>query len=258
MLHIFRGIIAGLILAVIALVSALATMHLAIHGAEVRVPDLSGMTIAQAIDHVHAQGLQLNIDDRFYSTSIPSGHVLIQRPAAGTLVRRSWQVRVTESLGPQNVEIPNVLGMDARLAMITIRRAGLQLGDVTSLPYANAAPGTVIAQSPLQHAASIERPRVDLLLAAFVPATTTVDAMPNLIGEPLSAATTTIAQAGFILAPVAEVDAPMPQVPVPSGAGAPPTPPPAPSTTSEIVIAQTPEPASPVEAGATIRLVVQR
>ena len=253
MLHIFRGIVAGLTLAVIALVSALATMHLAIHGAEVRVPDLSGLTMAQAVEKTRALGLHFNVDDRFYSTSTPAGHVLLQRPVAGTSVRRSWQVRVTESLGPQNVEIPKVLGMDARLAMITIRRGGLQLGDVTSLPYASAAPGTVIAQSPMEHAQSIDRPRVDLLLAAPLPPATQSYAMPNLIGETLVAATQTIAQAGFTLAPVAETIAPIAS---PQPVGAPITAPP--NDPSGIIVTQSPEPASRIEPGATIHLVVQR
>jgi beta-lactam-binding protein with PASTA domain len=253
MLHIFRGIVAGLTLAVIALVAALATMHFAIHGAEVRVPDLSGLTMAQAIDKTRALGLQFHVDDRFYNTTTPAGHVLLQRPKAGTLVRRSWQVRVTESLGPQNVEIPNVLGMDARLAMITIRRGGLQLGDVTSLPFATAAPGTVIAQSPTEHATSIDRPRVDLLLAApLLPATQSY-AMPDFVGESLVVATRTIAQAGFTLAPVAETMMPI----APSQPGAVLSPPPVPTDPSGIVVEQNPEASSRIELGATIHLIVQ-
>ncbi len=240
MRHLFQTLLVGLALVVIALLSALATMRLAIHGAEVRVPDMSNMTIVQALDQAHDLGLQLDIADHFYSTSTPAGHILNQRPKAGTLVRRSWRVRVTESLGPQNVTIPNVLSMDARLATLTIRRDGLQLGDVTSLPYGDAPAGTVIAQSPMEHATEIERPRVDLLLVAPLPATTSAYAMPNLMGEPYTQAAFAIMNAGFKLAPLETANTSS-TPPVPSGT----------------VIGQAPEPSSRIEAGATIQLTVQ-
>ena len=253
MRQLFHMLLFSLALVVIALLSALATMRLAIHGAEVRVPNLSGMTLAQAQEQTHALGLQLRVEDRFYSATTPSGHVLVQRPKAGTLVRRSWRVRVTESLGPQDVTIPNVIGMDARLATITIRRDGLHLGDVTSLPYADAPDGTVIAQSPMEHATAVERPRVDILLATPLPATPPAYAMPNFIGETYSAAASAVENAGFKLAPMEEANITIPRVAPIGTASTPPTPP----VPSGTVIAQIPEPDSRVEAGAIIHLIVQ-
>jgi len=253
MRHIFRIILAGLALVVIALVSALVTMRLAIHGAEVRIPDLSGMTIAQALAKTHGLGVQISVEDHFYSATIPAGHILVQRPQAGTLVRRSWRVRVSESLGPQNATIPNLIGMDARLATITIRRSGLQLGDVTSLPLAIAPTGTVIAQSPAAHAKAVERPRVDILLAAPAPQTASAFVMPNLTGETFTTAALTVIQAGFKLAPVEEANVAIPQVPQ-IGATNVPSLPPVPRGT---VISQIPEPDSRIQSGATVRLIIQ-
>ncbi|MGC9292342.1 MAG: PASTA domain-containing protein [Acidobacteriaceae bacterium] len=250
----FQVLLAALVLAVIALLSALTAMRLAIHGAEVRTPDLSGMTIPQALAHARALGLQLSVEDHFYSATTPAGHVLVQRPQAGTLVRRSWQVRVSESLGPQNVALPNVVGMDARLAAITIRRSGLQLGDVTSLPDADAPANTVIAQSPMQQATAVERPRVDLLLAAPAPQAVPAYVMPDLTGETFSAAALAVTHAGFKLAPIEEANVAIPQVPQVGASNTPPRPPVLPGS----VISQVPAPDSRVLAGATIRLIVQR
>ena len=238
MRSLFQTLLAGIVLAGIALVSALAAMRLAIHGAEVRVPALTGMTIAQALDTAHAQGLQLEIADHNYSASTPAGRILQQQPQAGVLVRHMWKVRVTESLGPQTVSVPDVTGMDARLAIITIRRAGFKLGDVNTLPLAQALADTVIAQSPTAHAAAVESPRVDLLLAAPVPPSAQAYAMPNLIGESYSVASQTVLQSGFLLAPVQEV--------------------PGKDAASGIVRDQVPEPGSRVEAGAEVRLMVER
>ncbi|HEX4022597.1 MAG TPA: PASTA domain-containing protein [Acidobacteriaceae bacterium] len=253
MRHIFRIILAGLALVVIALLSALITMRLAIHGAEVRIPNLSGLTIAQALEQTRTRGLELSVADHFYSATTPAGHILVQRPQAGTLVRRSWHVRVTESLGPQNVTIPNITGMDARLATITIRRSGLQLGNITSLPYANALAGTVIAQSPMEHAKAVERPRVDILLAAPASETASAYVMPNLTGESFTAAALAVMHAGFKLAPIEETNTAIPPVPQIGTTSAPPQPP----VPSGTVIAQIPEADSRVIAGATIQLIVQ-
>ena len=253
MRNIFRIILAGLALVVIALVATLATMRLAIHGAEVRIPNLAGLTIPQALMQTHALGLQLSVEDHFYSPTIPAGHILVQRPQAGTLVRRSWRVRVSESLGSQNVTIPNLSGMDVRLATITIRRSGLQLGDITSLPYANAVAGTVIAQSPVEHATAVERPRVDILLAAAAPEIASTYVMPNLTGQSFTAAAMVVMHAGFQLAPVEEANIAIPQVAQIGSTITPPTPPVRPGT----VISQIPEPDSKVAAGTLIRLIVQ-
>ena len=54
-------------------------------------------------------------------------------PLGGTQVRRGWSIRVAESLGPQRIAIPNVLGQSERAAEINIRRRGLDMGTVASL-----------------------------------------------------------------------------------------------------------------------------
>jgi beta-lactam-binding protein with PASTA domain len=235
--RLFQTLLAGIALVGLALVSALAAMRLAIHGAEVRVPSLAGMTVAQALDTAHAQGLQLEIADHVYSASTPAGHILNQMPQPGVLVRRMWKVRVTESLGPQTVSVPDVTGMNTRLAIITIRRSGFKLGEVNRLPFSSALPDTVIAQSPSAHASAVESPQINLLLADPFLASEQAYAMPNLVGEPYATASQTVLQAGLLLAPVLEVSDKM--------------------SASGIVLGQVPEAGSRVEAGAEVRLVVE-
>ncbi len=237
MRNVFQTLLAGIVLLGIALVSALAAMRLAIHGAEVRVPSLAGMTLAQALDAVHAQGLQLEVADHNYNPNTPAGRILHQQPQAGVSVRRMWKVRVAESLGPQTVSVPDVVGMDARLAIITVRRSCFKLGDVNTLPFSLALADTVIAQSPTAHATAVESPRMDLLLAAPTSASAQAYAMPNLIGEPYTTASQTVLQAGFLLAPVQQAHDNL--------------------YASGIVSGQVPDAGSRVEAGAEVRLVVE-
>jgi beta-lactam-binding protein with PASTA domain len=215
-----------MLLVVVALVSAVTTMHFAIHGAEVQVPALKGMTVADARSQTSGLGLNLGVDNRYYSADIAAGHILSQSPAPGTVVRREWRVRVAESLGAQTVEVPDTVGSDERVAVLRLRRVGLNVGVTARLPYGKAPEGTVLAQDPPPHAQGIERPSVNLLVAA--PGDDAADGflMPELIGLPLAGVQAALAKVGikpaavnFVTVPVAPVgsgDAP-PRLPVKPG-----------------------------------------
>src|ERR1700751_1714552 len=106
----FNIVLGALAMLVVALLSAFITMRLAIHGREVKVPNLTGLTLADASKQARSRGLILHLENRFSSPNAPPGHVLPQSPAPGVSVRRQWAVRVTESLGAQQVAIPDVVG----------------------------------------------------------------------------------------------------------------------------------------------------
>src|SRR5579862_8633529 len=135
-----------LLLLAVALLAAITTMHFAIHGAEVQVPALKGMTVADARSETAGLGLNLDVDNRYYSGDVAAGHILSQSPAPGSVVRREWHVRVAESLGPQKVDVPDTVGTEARVAALRLRRAGLQVGTTAKLPFPGAEEGTVLAQ----------------------------------------------------------------------------------------------------------------
>lgn len=202
MLQIFRALSAVVLLVTIALVSALITMRLAIHGAEVQVPVLRGRTVQQAVVELRAKELQAGIDGHYYSATQPVGVVLTQSPAPGTLVRKSWRVRMTVSLGSQKVAIPSVDGMNETLATITIRRTGLQVGAVVGLPYAYVPENTVIAQTPTGKAKDVEGPRVSILTAHSAPSLENASVMPDMIGQNFTQAALAIIHAGFKLVPL--------------------------------------------------------
>jgi beta-lactam-binding protein with PASTA domain len=202
MINFFRLVLAGLVLAMAGLISAVTTMHFAIHGAEVKVPDLQGLTLAEAMHRTANLGLNLGIDNKYYSADVPAGRVLAQSPAPGAIVRREWRMRVTASLGPQKVAIPRVVGQQERVAAIEVRRLGLELEETAQMPYAGVAQGTVIAQNPEQGAAGVERPSVSLLVSAPVVTAAPGFVMPQLWGMPMAAATALVVHAGLKVGPV--------------------------------------------------------
>lgn len=253
MFRAFKFAVVVLALAVLAMLSAIITMHFAIHGAEVKVPSFKGLTVAEATDKAAALGLNLTVDNHFYSVEIPAGRILSQSPPAGTVVRREWHMRLMESVGPQRVAIPNLTGSNQRLASIQIRRIGLEVGPTAEMPYSYAPADTVIAQNPAPDAAGVERPVISLLIAAPPLETTGGMVMPDFTGQPFPAAAVAISRAGLKLAPVKTALASIPSVASPNDAQAPQLPMPA-----GTVISQDPAAGHRVDASTPIELTVSQ
>ena len=162
----FRLLLLSLILVTVALISALTSMRFAIHGRQVAIPSLVGFTPDEAARRADDLGLHLEVERKFYSPSVPIGKIVSQAPEPGTQVRRGWRVLVAESLGPQRVSPPDVVGQTERAAEINIRRRGLQVGEVAVVSMPGQADGKVIAQSPPANAASVASPNINLLTSA--------------------------------------------------------------------------------------------
>ena len=208
----FNILLGALAMLAVALISAFLSMRLAIHGREVEVPSLAGLTIAEASQMASSRGLSLNVENRFYSNDIAPSHVLAQSPASGATVRREWTVRVTESLGPQKVSVPDLIGQTERPASILMRRLSLDLGTVAQLPAGDES-GIVLAQTPTPNASGIDRPRVSLLLSAPEDPDSTAYVMPSLTGLTLTTAAYRAAAAGVHIASIEDVNLPAPTAP---------------------------------------------
>lgn len=258
----------ALVLVTVALVSALTAMRLAIHGQEVAVPNLVGLTPIEAERTLAGLGLQVAIERQYYSAQIPEGKIMSQLPAAGTKVRRGWELRVAESLGPMRISIPAVIGQSERAAELNIKRRGLELASTAEVEMPAIPSGQVLAQDPTARETQVSAPKISLLLTA--PANPQAYVMPNFVGQPLGSVSRTLQDAGFKLgnvsmAPVANATNPN----APAGAGqesagtpavSPSTPPQAqtaqPSPAS-IIVSQNPRPGEKVTAGAVVEFQVK-
>lgn len=260
MIAFFRFVLVLMLLVIVAMTSAIVTMHFAIHGAEVSIPDFRGMTLGDAGQRAAAAGLSLHVENKLYSTDVPQGRIASQSPTAGAMVRRGWRVWLTESLGPQKIAIPDTLGQDQRVASIEIRRAELQTGSVASLPLPSAQAGAVVAQSPAPGASGVASPVVNLLVAAPPPAVASSPAyvMPDITGQLFTVAALSLTHAGLQMAPLKTVSTHIPAVAAPGASGTPAvaTAPPVPAAPSGTVVTQSPAPGSRVDAATPIQLTV--
>ncbi len=185
----------------VAVLTAMISLRLVIHGREVTVPNLAGLSDGDAAAAARRLGLNVSVETRFYSSAVEVNHVLSQAPAAGSRVRRGWQVRVTESLGGQHVAAPDLTGAGERPAMLMVRRLQLTLSPEAHLP-APGQPGIVIAQSPPPNTADAAGPSVSLLVTGPEPdASMFAYVMPRITGMRVAAAAQLLASAGLQLAP---------------------------------------------------------
>ena len=207
----FSILLTAMAMLAVALLSAFAAMRFAIHGSEVEVPPLAGLTLAEAAHTAGRLGLSLRLENRFYSTTTASGHILGQSPAPGAVVRHEWPIRITESLGPQQVSIPNVVGQAERPASLELRKASLEVGVIAALP-APGESGLVLAQTPPPNAEGVDRPSVSLLLSEPLTASPQGFVAPSFVGLSLSGAATRAKELGLRV--YADVPAP-PTAPAP-------------------------------------------
>ncbi len=241
----------ALVLMTVALISALTAMQLAIHGREVAIPKLVGLSPAEAERAGADSGLQVVIERKFYSADIPEGRIMSQTPPAGANVRRGWSVRVAQSLGPLRVGIPDVTGGSERVAELNIRRRGLNLGSIAHLNLPDVPIDQVISQSPPANASGVSAPKISLLVSEGPEPATYV--MPNLTGQPLGSATLALQDAGIkvgkvsLLAPVPSSTEPQ-AAPVSSGSE--------PSAAS-VIVTQTPAPGQKIAAGGAVNFEVR-
>ena len=262
----FRIVLLTLVLMTVALVSALTAMRLAIHGREVTVPKVVGMTPTEAEHAGAASGLQLMIEREFYSADVPEGKIITQMPPAGSKVRRGWSIRVARSLGPQRVAIPDVTGQSERAAVLNIRRRGLALGSVAQISFppdlSNSLPASpsdqVVSQNPPANASGISAPRINLLVSTG--SDPQVYVMPNLTGQPLGSATLALQDARMRVGRVTMIPPP-PGTPGSSTATLSPPQPNTPASpqpnTASMIVTQSPAPGQKVVAGAVVNFEVR-
>lgn len=254
-----------LLLTTVALVSALVTMRIALHAREVRVPNLHARTPAEARRLAEQDGLTAQVDRQYYSATVPEGRIISQTPAAGSIVRRGWNVRFAVSLGPQRVTIPQVVGQSQRAAGITLQQRGLDVS-VSEINVPGAPPGQVLAQDPPANATDVSAPKVSMVVAgdagpdAFL--------MPSFVGRPLGSVALAVTSAGFSLGKVTIADQSTLMTSPPPAAtfGQIPQAPPVPVTNppnagspspAAIVVSQQPAPGQRILAGGEIRLTVR-
>ncbi len=168
-----RPLDAALGLAVLAAVSYWMLMwagEAAVHGRKTEmVPDLSGTSVAAALDRLSPLGLGLIQEGNEFDSSVPVGSILRQNPAPGAVVREGRIVRVVISQGGRTVLVPALIGLPLRNAEMLLRQNQLLLGEASSAYSLRQDKGTVLAQDPKAESGVERQSMVNVVISAGSP-----------------------------------------------------------------------------------------
>jgi beta-lactam-binding protein with PASTA domain len=156
---------------------------------QVTVPDLRGLTSADAISqltniHLKAKVVQVN-------SNKTNGQVIDQMPQGGASIDQGSTVTLKVSKGPQPVAVPNVVGQSVQSATSALQGAGFAVA--TKVVPSDQPKDTVIAQNPA--AGTSQPPGTTITLSvAKGPKTSTV---PDVTSQDQNTAQSELQASGF-------------------------------------------------------------
>jgi beta-lactam-binding protein with PASTA domain len=187
------------------------TVALRVSKGQATVPDVRGQDVASAKAALTAAGLVPTV---FQVPGVePKGTVTGQNPLPNKKVARGSKVRINVSAGAgagasggttttqstttttatQQVQVPNVVGLQQNVAQRRLNRAGFA---VRVQYVASSKPsGQVVDQSPAAGTSMKKGSRVQITVSLGSNATTTQ--VPDVVGQDQQTATTTLQDAGF-------------------------------------------------------------
>ncbi|MHB8341963.1 MAG: Stk1 family PASTA domain-containing Ser/Thr kinase [Mycobacteriales bacterium] len=234
--HRKRGIAyAILLLAVLAVFvgGALAAKTLlATKSSSVTVPNLLGLTLAQARQVLAQDHLALGHVTQAYigqsNNSSPAGQIFDQSPIPSVADTSGSAVDVSVSQGVQQVTVPQVVGLLEPQAAALLTQNHLQVGQITTVDQAGSPAGQVLQASPAPGQVLNAGTSVNLTVVSGMVQ------LQDVRGQLIQDAENTLVQAGFSVQVVQKVD---------------------PAVPAGTVLAQSPAPGR-VKAGITVTLTV--
>ncbi len=114
---------------------------------EVAVPDVRNMEMKEAIEVLKKQQLRWTILAYQYNTEVERNHIIWTEPEPGERVKIGREIALTVSNGPEERNLPNVVGRTLDEARALLESERFLVGEVTE-EYAPEPEGTVIEMMP--------------------------------------------------------------------------------------------------------------
>jgi beta-lactam-binding protein with PASTA domain/predicted Ser/Thr protein kinase len=190
------GLLALAVIAVFVVVALVAKAVLSGTGSNgLHAPDLRGDDLPTATAKLNSLGLKLGQVFHRYSSvtckpQYTAGQVCDQSPEVGIQVHKGNTVNLYLSRGSRPQPVPNIVGELRGAAIAALHNANLVLGTVTTQDSPEPQ-GTVLAQDPTPGAKLGSGRPVNIVVASGT------SALPNVVGQSESAATSALHDAGF-------------------------------------------------------------
>jgi eukaryotic-like serine/threonine-protein kinase len=161
----------------------------------VSIPNVVGMTEADAITLLKSLNLEPLRGDTRMDKQYPEGSVVAQNPDPQQYVKEGRRVYLTISGGEKLVVIPSFKGSTLRNAKFTLDRLGLHQGALSYAVSTEFPEGTIMSQEPPQGANIRHNGFVNFMVSAG----TSIDSItvPDLIGKSLTEAQKILLEKGL-------------------------------------------------------------
>ncbi|MDR3714040.1 MAG: PASTA domain-containing protein [Puia sp.] len=130
------NILAGVGILILLLLLFLGSLDLLTrHGKVLKIPQVTGLSLAEAKKTLQMQGFEVLIQDSIYFDTIPPQQVIKQFPEADNLVKvnRTVYLTINRAVAPF-IDMPNLVSMSSRNAGLVLRQYGLKLEDTVYKP----------------------------------------------------------------------------------------------------------------------------
>lgn len=156
---------------------------------QVTVPRLIGLDEDAA--EAKLNDLGLDGDATRENNTAPPGEVFAQAEDAGTQVPRGTSIAYTVSLGPEQSQVPQLVGLTRAQAQKALEGAGLELGEVTEEDSTEQRKGRVVSANPSEYETVEKGTEVSIVIASGEVA------LPDLVGQQISDVRGTLYELGL-------------------------------------------------------------
>jgi len=158
-----------------------------------RLPSLVGLSTQGAAAKLRPDKLHLQITSHRYSTTVGSGNVIGEIPAAGTSLKEGSDVSVVVSSGPPPVAVPSLAAVTGGCPAATAQLASAHLKANCTYQYTTQVnKGQVISWSPKSDATEFSA--VNVVISNGPP----IEKIPSLTGSTCQGATTALQGVGLV------------------------------------------------------------
>ena len=102
----------------------------------VAIPDVSGLSYAEAVATLNKEGFQ-TVKEESESDTVKKGNIISQVPAGGTMAERGTSVTLYVSISASvgKIKVPNLIGLSEEDATILLVESGLEIGTVSQTTH---------------------------------------------------------------------------------------------------------------------------
>ncbi len=160
----------------------------------VTVPNVVGMSQAQAEETLKAENLRVEVAETF-DENVEAGKVASQTPEAGKTVKENRLITIYVSKGGEEVAMPNLVGMTQSEAEKQLSSLNMKVGQVTT-EFSDQPKGTVIRQSVAANSKAAKGSSIDLVLSKGKEVAKKIS-VPDVRGQSVESAKATLAARGL-------------------------------------------------------------